>query len=242
MLQTVSNMHAQVTRAQLCANHVQHIGSLSHAICHVVWRDWSSVKSDRTEITFISFSETIDWSILCVAVQVLAFQYKALADHHIFLEGTLLKPNMVTAGQACSKKYTSEQIAVATVTALSRAVPPAVPGNHIDVHYFSRPAYPSVFDCISTEIGWQYRCTPCFLKYGHRVSRKYGNCNMNESGCVASEVSRWALMELLFVDICIFQAISGAKIYSCSWLVKKIFKPMNMDFAFEALRKFATFQ
>jgi fructose-bisphosphate aldolase class I len=38
---------------------------------------------------------------------VLAFQYKALADHNIFLEGTLLKPNMVTAGQACSKKYRS---------------------------------------------------------------------------------------------------------------------------------------
>lgn len=60
--------------------------------------------------------------------QVLAFVYKALADHHIFLEGTLLKPNMVTAGQACSKKYTPEQVAVATVTALRRTVPAAVPG------------------------------------------------------------------------------------------------------------------
>ncbi|KAK7108019.1 fructose-bisphosphate aldolase-like [Littorina saxatilis] len=65
---------------------------------------------------------------LRVTEQVLAFQYKALADHHIFLEGTLLKPNMVTAGQACSKKYSHEQIAKATVTALSRTVPPAVPG------------------------------------------------------------------------------------------------------------------
>ncbi|KAL8574240.1 hypothetical protein ACOMHN_065783 [Nucella lapillus] len=63
-----------------------------------------------------------------VTEQVLAFQYKALADHHIFLEGTLLKPNMVTAGQACPTKFTHEQIAIATVTALSRAVPPAVPG------------------------------------------------------------------------------------------------------------------
>ena len=59
---------------------------------------------------------------------MLAFQYKALADHHIFLEGTLLKPNMVTAGQACSRKYTHEQVAIATVLALSRTVPPAVPG------------------------------------------------------------------------------------------------------------------
>ncbi|KAK3587069.1 hypothetical protein CHS0354_014939 [Potamilus streckersoni] len=63
-----------------------------------------------------------------VTEMVLAFQYKALADHHVFLEGTLLKPNMVTAGQSCPKKYTPEDVGRATVTALSRAVPPAVPG------------------------------------------------------------------------------------------------------------------
>ncbi len=34
-----------------------------------------------------------------VTEQVLAFTYKALADHHVFLEGTLLKPNMVTPGK-----------------------------------------------------------------------------------------------------------------------------------------------
>lgn len=58
----------------------------------------------------------------------LAYCYKALADHHVFLEGTLLKPNMVTAGHSCPKKYTSADIAKATVTALQRGVPPAVPG------------------------------------------------------------------------------------------------------------------
>jgi len=63
-----------------------------------------------------------------VTEDVLAFVYKALADHHIYLEGTLLKPNMVTAGQACSKKYTPQQNAMATVLALRRTVPPAVPG------------------------------------------------------------------------------------------------------------------
>uniref|UniRef100_A0A6I8SRE0 fructose-bisphosphate aldolase n=1 Tax=Xenopus tropicalis TaxID=8364 RepID=A0A6I8SRE0_XENTR len=41
---------------------------------------------------------------------------------------TLLKPNMVTAGHACPTKYTAEEIAMATVTALRRTVPPAVPG------------------------------------------------------------------------------------------------------------------
>jgi len=58
----------------------------------------------------------------------LAYCYKALADHHVFLEGTLLKPNMVTAGHSCPKKYTAADIAKATVTALQRGVPPAVPG------------------------------------------------------------------------------------------------------------------
>lgn len=63
-----------------------------------------------------------------VTEQVLAFVYKALADHHVFLEGTLLKPNMVTQGQSCSKKYTPQQVAEATVVALRRTVPAAVPG------------------------------------------------------------------------------------------------------------------
>ncbi|XP_028668145.1 fructose-bisphosphate aldolase B [Erpetoichthys calabaricus] len=60
--------------------------------------------------------------------KVLAAVYKALNDHHVYLEGTLLKPNMVTAGHACTKKYTPQDIAMATVTALRRTVPASVPG------------------------------------------------------------------------------------------------------------------
>jgi len=63
-----------------------------------------------------------------VTEKVLAAVYKALSDHHVYLEGTLLKPNMVTAGHSCSKKYSAQEIAMATVTALRRTVPPAVPG------------------------------------------------------------------------------------------------------------------
>ncbi|THD22536.1 Fructose-bisphosphate aldolase B [Fasciola hepatica] len=63
-----------------------------------------------------------------VTEQVLAFVYKALADHHVYLEGTLLKPNMVTAGQGCPQKYTPQENALATVRALQRTVPPAVAG------------------------------------------------------------------------------------------------------------------
>ncbi|XP_008782993.1 fructose-bisphosphate aldolase 5, cytosolic [Phoenix dactylifera] len=65
----------------------------------------------------------------CAAVteRVLAAVYKALNDHHVLLEGTLLKPNMVTPGSD-SPKVTPEVIAEYTVAALRRTVPPAVPG------------------------------------------------------------------------------------------------------------------
>lgn len=64
-----------------------------------------------------------------ISEKVLAAVYKALSDHHVYLEGTLLKPNMVTAGHSCSHKYSNQEIAMATVTALRRTVPPAVPGQ-----------------------------------------------------------------------------------------------------------------
>ena len=60
--------------------------------------------------------------------KVLAAVYKKLQDHHIYLEGTLLKPNMVCPGQDCKIKYTPQDIAYATVTVLRRTVPAAVPG------------------------------------------------------------------------------------------------------------------
>jgi len=63
-----------------------------------------------------------------VTEKVLAAVYKALSDHNVYLEGTLLKPNMVTPGQSCKRKYTANDIAKATVTALQRTVPAAVPG------------------------------------------------------------------------------------------------------------------
>lgn len=64
----------------------------------------------------------------CAAVteRVLAACYKALNDHHVLLEGTLLKPNMVTPGSD-SPKVTPEVVAEHTVRALQRTVPAAVP-------------------------------------------------------------------------------------------------------------------
>ncbi|KAL5974571.1 Fructose-bisphosphate aldolase 1 [Asimina triloba] len=61
-----------------------------------------------------------------VTERVLAACYKALNEHHVLLEGSLLKPNMVTPGSD-AKKVAPEVIAEYTVRALQRTVPPAVP-------------------------------------------------------------------------------------------------------------------
>merc|ERR1712209_148276 len=62
-----------------------------------------------------------------VTEKVLAAQFKALADHHIYLEGCLLKPNMVKSGIA-GPKVDHETVAKLTVQTLLRTVPPALPG------------------------------------------------------------------------------------------------------------------
>lgn len=61
-----------------------------------------------------------------VTERVLAACYKALNDHKVLLEGTLLKPNMVTPGSD-AKKVAPEVVAEYTVRALQRTMPPAVP-------------------------------------------------------------------------------------------------------------------
>lgn len=63
-----------------------------------------------------------------VTEKVLAAVYKALNDHNVYLEGTLLKPNMCTPGMQSGHKSVPTENARATVTALQRTVPPAMPG------------------------------------------------------------------------------------------------------------------
>jgi fructose-bisphosphate aldolase class I len=53
---------------------------------------------------------------------------KALLDHHLIIEGLLLKPNMVTPGTECATKKTNAEIAWLTVRTLSRTIVPALPG------------------------------------------------------------------------------------------------------------------
>jgi len=63
-----------------------------------------------------------------VTQRVLAAQYKALADHHVLLEGTLLKPNMVRPGASFDGVVKMSEIGLATVRVLQHTVPVAVPG------------------------------------------------------------------------------------------------------------------
>jgi len=65
-----------------------------------------------------------------VTEKVLSVVVKALHDYHICFEGMLLKPNMVLPGTTYANRsqVTPEQIALATVTALQRTLPAAVPG------------------------------------------------------------------------------------------------------------------
>lgn len=59
--------------------------------------------------------------------KVLAAQFKALSDHKVFLEGAVLKPNMVKNGLE-GTRASPEEIATLTCQTLLRTVPPAMPG------------------------------------------------------------------------------------------------------------------
>lgn len=62
-----------------------------------------------------------------ITERVLAACMKALNDHHILLEGCLLKPNMVTPGSD-NPNWNTLDIANMTVRTLARTVPPAMVG------------------------------------------------------------------------------------------------------------------
>jgi len=63
-----------------------------------------------------------------VTNSVLQTVFSHLFAARIFLEGMVLKPNMVVAGKKCAQKASAEQVAEATVRTLKRHVPSAVPG------------------------------------------------------------------------------------------------------------------
>jgi len=63
-----------------------------------------------------------------VTEKVIAATFKAMSDHHILLEGCLLKPNMVRKGADSKQQVTAADIGNATVRVLQHTVPVALPG------------------------------------------------------------------------------------------------------------------
>jgi fructose-bisphosphate aldolase class I len=62
-----------------------------------------------------------------VTSQVLQAVFDALFDQNVALEGILLKPNMVIAGEDSPLQASVNEVATATLRTLARHVPPAVP-------------------------------------------------------------------------------------------------------------------
>lgn len=65
---------------------------------------------------------------ISASTSIISAVYKKLHEHHVFLEGTLLKPSMVLPGQDCPRTYSVAEVAEATLAVLQRTVPTAVPG------------------------------------------------------------------------------------------------------------------
>jgi len=59
---------------------------------------------------------------------VLETVFNELFEHRVYLEGIVLKPNMVISGKKAPNRAPPEGVAEATVRCLKRHVPPAVPG------------------------------------------------------------------------------------------------------------------
>lgn len=63
-----------------------------------------------------------------VTEAVLSRVFRQLFEHRVYLEGMVLKPNMVISGKKAANRAPPEAVAEATVRCLKRQVPAAVPG------------------------------------------------------------------------------------------------------------------
>jgi fructose-bisphosphate aldolase class I len=63
-----------------------------------------------------------------VTAKALEAVYRALFDQHVYLPGTLLKPNMVLSGYSAAVQASDEEIAQKTLAVLRDCVPASVPG------------------------------------------------------------------------------------------------------------------
>ena len=113
----------------------------------------------------------------------------------------------VARAHSCANHVIVSYKSVITITDLPTCL-------HLTILYRNRPAVSQT--ClpirICTEIGWQYGCTHIFLKIQIKSFKKY----VNECEFVASKFNCLALIELLIVDIWIFEANPRTEVYGRS--------------------------
>lgn len=63
-----------------------------------------------------------------VTAKALSALYRALFDQHVYLPGTLLKPNMVLSGYSATEQASDDEVAEKTLAVFRYCVPAAVPG------------------------------------------------------------------------------------------------------------------
>jgi len=85
-----------------------------------------------------------------VTEQVLREIYSAMLVHHVWTEGTILAPSIVTCGADCNESgATPFDVAGATIVALQRTVPPSVPGVAFVCEYRSEEEATEYLDAIN---------------------------------------------------------------------------------------------
>lgn len=70
---------------------------------------------------------------VAINTEIASMLYHNMLKHGVFMEGCILKVNMVNPGQSCAKKYSVNEIAQTNVDVLRRTMPAAIPG----VNYLS---------------------------------------------------------------------------------------------------------
>jgi len=65
---------------------------------------------------------------VAVNVKVQSSLYKAMLEHGVYMEGSILKTNMVNPGLSCPTSYTVSEIAEANLATLRRVMPVAISG------------------------------------------------------------------------------------------------------------------
>lgn len=121
-----------------------------------------------------------------ISERVYSYVVRALNDNGVLLEGSLLKPNMVTSGAESGKKDTPQDVAFYTVRTLRRVIPAAMPGITVRLLLFSSSLYHLPPSLILTP--------PQFLSGGQSEEEASLNLNaMNVPGLPFPTPNPWAL-------------------------------------------------